>query len=71
MKKLLDVSYRHNIQRELFHSNVINKIYQLLGDSRVTRFPASKCDKELIDVENWNELVKFLEKELCLELRTT
>ena len=44
MKDLEHLAYEHNIQARLYSGDEIDRIYQLLGDNRVTRWLSTICD---------------------------
>ena len=67
MKDLMELSKFHNIENKLYNGDAIEKIYKLLGDSRVTRWLSSSCDENLEDAELWNKLIKFLEKDVRVQ----
>ena len=64
IKDMMKLCQKHNIEATLYHGNVLEQIYKLMGDSRVTRWLSISCDKDLDEKENWVKLVEFLEKEL-------
>ena len=57
----------HNIKSKLFSGDGLEKIYQLLGDSRMTRWLAIVCEQTYDDEELWLKLIEFLEKELKVQ----
>ena len=67
MKDLMELSKFHNMENKLYNGDAIEKIYKLLGDSRVTRWLSSSCDENLEDAELWNKLVEFLEKDVRVQ----
>ena len=67
MKDLMELSKFHNIENKLYSGDAIEKIYKLLGVSRVTRWLSSSCDENLEDAELWNKLVEFLEKDVRVQ----
>ena len=71
MKDLVELSKFHNIENKLYNGDAIEKIYKLLGDSRVTRWLSSSCDENLEDAELWNKLIKFLEKDFYKNQQVT
>ena len=62
MKDLEHLAYEHNIQARLYSGDGINRIYQLLGDNRVTRWLSTICDDTYNDQELWSKLTEILEK---------
>ena len=55
----------HSIEERLFHGPAMDKIQELMGDHRFTRWLSSSCEKDLSDeMSKWKELLAFLEKEV-------
>ena len=67
MKDLMELSKFHNIENKLYNGDAIERIYKLLGDSRITRWLSSSCDENLEDAELWNKLIEFLEKDIRVQ----
>ena len=67
IRDLMKLSERHNIEGRLYNSDAIDRIYKILGDSRVTRWLTSICDVTLDDRELWVRLLGFSEKELKVQ----
>ena len=64
MKDLTTLAVKHNIEIQLYYSGSIHKIYQLLGENRVTKWLMKISDEDFSDEEQWQKLIQFLEKEL-------
>ena len=64
MKDLMKLASKHKIEGRLYHSDALDKIYNLLGDNRVTRWLSSSYDSTKEDHELWDQLIGFLEKEI-------
>ena len=47
MKDLMSLCVKHDIEQNLYHSDGLEKIYKLLGDSRVIRWLNISCNKYL------------------------
>ena len=63
MKDLLRLSKRHKIENHLFYGDAFQKIYNMLGESRLNRWLGQQDN--LDQGENlWLALTTFLEKEL-------
>ena len=45
----------------------MERIYQLLGDSRITRWLSKLCEESYDDKEQWIQLIEFLEKDLKVQ----
>ena len=67
MKDLTTLAVKHNIENQLYYSGSIHKIYQLLGQSRVTKWLMKISDEDFSDEEQWPKLIQFLEKELRVQ----
>ena len=67
MKDLKKLASDHGIKSKLYSGDGLEKIYQLLGDSRMTRWLAIVCEEAYDDEELWLKLVEFLEKELKVQ----
>jgi hypothetical protein len=65
MKDLMFLAEEHSIEERLFHGSAMEKIQELMGDGRFTRWLAASCEKDLSDEKRrWTDLVSFLEKEV-------
>ena len=67
MKDLTTLAVKHNIENQLYYSGSIHKIYQLLGENRVTKWLMKISDEDISDEEQWRKLMQFLEKELQVQ----
>ena len=67
MKDLEKLANDHNIQSKLYSGDGLERIYQLLGDSQVTRWLSIACEKTYNDEELWLQLIEFLEKDLKVQ----
>lgn len=54
----------HEIENRLNYREGIDRIYNLLGDYRLTKWFTSISEKELSEKSTWKELLLFLEAEL-------
>ena len=63
LKDLLKLAKKHRIEAKLFHGDALDRIYQKIGDVRVTKWLDDTCDDELENEALWNKLIEFLEKE--------
>ena len=63
MKDLLQLSKRHKIENHLFYGEGFDKIYRMMGDSRLNRWLALQEDL-IAGEELWLALITFLEKDL-------
>ena len=67
MKDLEHLACEHNIQARLYSEDGLDRIYQLLGDNRATRWLSTICDDTYNDQELWSKLTEFLEKKLKVQ----
>ena len=64
MKDLTTLAVKHNTENQLYYSDSIHKIYQLLSKNRVTKWLMKISDEDLVDEQQWQKLIQFLEKKL-------
>ena len=64
MSDLINLAKYHNIEGKLYFGEGIDMIYAIMGDARVTKWLTNICDTNLEGEELWQELIKFLDKEL-------
>ena len=64
MKDIMALAVKHNTENQLYYSDNIQKIYQLLDENRVTKWLMKVSDEDLSDEEKWQKIIQFLEKEL-------
>ena len=66
-KDLQRLASEHGIESRLYSGNDIERIYQLLSNNRVTRWPSTMCGELYDDETLWNKLIDFLEKDLRVQ----
>ena len=64
MRDLMQLSSDHNIENELYFSNALDEIYNLLGDGRTIRWLSISCDAPKEGKWKWRQLLEFLDKEI-------
>ena len=57
----------HHIESKLYSGDGLERIYQLLGDNRVTRWLSKLYEETYDDHEQWVKLIEFLEKDLKVQ----
>ena len=57
MKDLYQLTEEHNIKSWLYSGDRMERIYQAMGDSRVTRWLSTICEVEYNDEQTWNHLI--------------
>ena len=68
MKDLAVIAEKHKIEGKLYNGDALQKIYHMMGDSRMTRWLSTICDEDDIqDKELWMRLIQFLDKELKVQ----
>ena len=69
MKDILQLANSHNLQSHLFYGDTFDRIYRLMGEGRLRKFLSqdSLPDEGL---PLWQELTKFLEKEMKVYQKT-
>ena len=63
IKYLMNLAEKHNIKEKLYNGDGLERIYSLLGDSRLIRWLTKSSEEELEGEEQWSKLTEFLEKE--------
>ena len=63
IREAILLAKQHGIEDNLYYGDSLSKIYQQLGDGRLTRFLASIADEEPTEEDTWDRLLTFLEKE--------
>ena len=66
MKDLQSLASEHPIESKLYSGDGLERIYQLLGDNRVTRW-LSNLPEDEDDHEQWMKLIEFLERDLKVQ----
>ena len=64
MKDLIKLAKKHKIEQKLYHGNGLDQIFKLLGDDRLMRWLSISCEDQKEGEEEWQQLIKFLEKEI-------
>ena len=63
MKDLQRLASEYHIESKLYSGDGFERICQLLGDSRVTRW-SKLCEETYDDHEQWMKLIEFFEKDI-------
>ena len=65
MKDLMRLAEEHRIEEKLYHGDAMDKIHSLMGQEKFRKWLDLSCEKSLsTEKDQWNELIKFLEKEI-------
>jgi hypothetical protein len=67
MRDLIKLAKDHKVEQQLYFGDGIERIYRILGDSRLTRWFADISEKDLAEEQLWYHLIKFLEKEVKVQ----
>ena len=57
----------HHIEENLFYGDGLDRIYNIIGDARLTRWLSSVTEEDLSPKETWLKFIAFLEKEQKLQ----
>ena len=63
MNDLTKLSIQHNIKNDLYHGDVLERIFKQLGDRWLTSWISDTCDN-LSKEDSWKSVIQFLEKEV-------
>ena len=67
LREVTTLAKQHKIEDNLYYGDSLCKIYQELGDSRLTRFLNSISEEQPDERQTWDMLIKFLEREEKLQ----
>ena len=67
IKDLIFLEKEHHIENYLYYGGAINKIYNLLGEARLSRWLAQISKDNLTPKVTWSKLCTFLEDELKIQ----
>jgi len=67
LKELMKLAQEHGIEENLFYGDGLDRFYNILGNSRLTRWLSSIADEQLSPKTTWLRLIQFLEKEQKLQ----
>ena len=67
MRDLHQLVEEHNIKSRLYSGVGLERIYQMMGDSRVTRWLSTACEVEYNNEQTWHHLIEFLERDLQVQ----
>ena len=67
MKDLQRLASEHHIESKLYSGDGLERIYQVFGDNRITRWLSKLCDETYDDHEQWMKLIEFLENDLKMQ----
>ncbi|XP_066916720.1 uncharacterized protein [Clytia hemisphaerica] len=69
MRDLLNLASKHNIEKNLFYGEGLEKIYRLMGNARMTQWLKESCELEANEKVLWNQLLLFSRRSLKLSNR--
>ena len=67
LKELMKLAKDHHIEENLFYGDGLDRIYNIIGDARLTRWLSSVTEEDLSPMETWLKFIAFLEKEQKLQ----
>jgi len=67
MRDLMKLSSDHHIENELYYSDALDQIYNLLGEERTIRWLTISCDAPKEGKWKWKQLLEFLDKEVKIQ----
>ena len=67
IRDLLKLAADHDIEDKLYHGDGLDRIYQLMGDERLTKWLTHISDKNLSIKRTWTSLVAFLESDMRIQ----
>jgi hypothetical protein len=63
----MQLSSDHHIENELYYSDVINEVYNLLGEEREIRWLTISCSSPKEGKWKWIQLLEFLDIEIKIQ----
>ena len=67
IRDLLKLAADHGIEDKLYSGDGLDRIYQLMGDERLTKWLTHISEKNLSDKRIWTSLIEFLERDLKIQ----
>ena len=67
VKGLYQLPEKHNIKSKWYSGDGLERIYQMLGDSWVTRWLSTICEVDYNDEQTWHHLIEFQERDLNVQ----
>ena len=67
IRDLLKLAADHKIEEKLYCGDGLDRIYQLMGDERLTKWLTQISEKNLSDKRIWTTLIDFLENDLKIQ----
>ena len=67
MKDLMTLVKNHDIEGKLYDGDALDRIFILLGESRITRWLSQLSDGTPDGKDAWESIIKFLEKEAKIQ----
>ena len=57
----------HQIEEKLYLGDGLDRIFKLLGESRITRWLSQRSGENIDGKDAWKSLIDFLEKEVKIQ----
>ena len=67
MRELYQLVEQHNIRSRLYSGDGLERIYQMMSDSQVTRWLSTICEVEYNNEQTWYHLIEILERDLKVQ----
>ena len=67
MRELYQIAEQHNIKSRLYSGDRLERIHQMMCDSRVTRWLSTICEVEYNDEQTWHHLIEFFQPDLKVQ----
>ena len=67
MRELYQIAEQHNMKPRLYSDDRLERIHQMMCDSRVTRWLSTICEVEYNDEQTWHHLIEFFQRDLKVQ----
>ena len=67
MKDLMKLAHKHDVENRLYYGDGLERIYRLMGETRVTRWFSKITDDNVEGEQLWMRLIQYLERELKVQ----
>ena len=68
IRDLMRLAEDHGIEQKLYNGDGVYAIYKIIGEAKVTKFIERTCEAKPDGRDLWSELLKFLEKDIKVQL---
>ena len=67
MRELHQIAEQHNMKPTLYSDDRLERIHQMMCDSRVTRWLSTICEVEYNDEQTWHHLIELFQRDLKVQ----